>query len=54
MDIKAVGWAGWRSRYSNWLWAEQSGDRILLAARFSAPVETGPGAHPASCITGER
>jgi hypothetical protein len=25
-----------------------SGDRIPLGARFSAPVQTGPGAHPAS------
>ena len=23
-----------------------------LGARFSAPVQTGPGAHPASCTTG--
>jgi hypothetical protein len=27
----------------------RSGDRILVGARFSAPVQTGPGAHPASC-----
>jgi len=25
-----------------------SGDRIPVGARFSAPVQTGPGAHPAS------
>jgi len=25
-----------------------SGDRIPVEARFSAPVQTGPGAHPAS------
>ena len=30
----------------------RSGDRILLRARFSAPVHTGPGAHPASCTRG--
>jgi hypothetical protein len=30
----------------------RSGDRISVGARFSAPVETGPGAHPASCIMG--
>ena len=24
-------------------------DRIRVEARFSAPVQTGPGAHPASC-----
>jgi hypothetical protein len=29
-----------------------SGDRILVGARFSAPVQTGPGAHPASCTMG--
>jgi hypothetical protein len=28
--------------------AGRSGDRILVGARFSAPVQTGPGAHPAS------
>jgi hypothetical protein len=29
-----------------------SGDRIPMRARFSAPVQTGPGAHPASCTVG--
>jgi hypothetical protein len=29
-----------------------SGDRIPVGARFSAPVQTGPGAHPASCTMG--
>ena len=28
--------------------AGQSGDRIAVGARFSAPVQTGPGAYPAS------
>ena len=32
--------------------AGRSGDRILVKARFSAPVQTGPGAHPASCTMG--
>ena len=45
-------WARQRSRYSDWLWAEWSRDRILMGARFSAPVQTGPGAHPASCTMG--
>jgi hypothetical protein len=36
------------SRYSDWLRAGRSGDRIPMEARFSAPVQTGPGAHPAS------
>jgi hypothetical protein len=26
----------------------RSGDRIPVGARFSAPIQTGPGAHPAS------
>ena len=37
---------------SDWLWAGLSGDRIPVGARFSAPVQTGPGAHPASCTMG--
>jgi hypothetical protein len=32
--------------------AERSGDRIPVGARFSAPVQTGPGAHPTSCKMG--
>ena len=32
--------------------AGRSGDRIPVGARFSVPVQTGPGAHPASCIVG--
>jgi hypothetical protein len=30
----------------------RSGDRIPVGARFSARVQTGPGAHPASCTMG--
>jgi hypothetical protein len=37
---------------SDWLRAGRYGDRILVVARFSAPVQTGPGAHPASCTMG--
>jgi len=32
--------------------AGRSGDRIPVGSRFSAPVQTGPGAHPASCTMG--
>jgi hypothetical protein len=34
--------------------AGRSGDRIPEGARFSAPVQIGPGAHPASCTMGTR
>jgi len=30
----------------------KSGDPIPVEGRFSAPVQTGPGAHPASCTMG--
>ena len=29
-----------------------SGDRIPVRARFSVPVQTGPGYHPTSCTVG--
>ena len=49
---ESLMWAGYRSWYSDWLRAGRSGDRIQVEARFSAPVQTGPGAHPASCTMG--
>jgi cell division septation protein DedD len=50
--IPSVIWARELSRYSDWLRAGRSGDRILVGARFSAPVQTSPGAHLASCTMG--
>jgi hypothetical protein len=32
--------------------AGRSGDRIPVGTRFSAPIQTGSGAHPASCTVG--
>ena len=45
-------WAWQLSRYSDWLRAGRSWDRSPVWARFSAPVQTGPGAHPAPCTMG--
>jgi len=39
-------------RYRDWLRAGRSGDRIPVGTRYSAPVQTGPGAHPPSYTTG--
>ena len=37
-----------KTSVSDWLRAGRGGDRTPVGARFSAPVQTGPGAHPAS------
>jgi len=50
-DIPYSG-LGWRSRHSDSLRTGRSGDRIPVGVRFSAPVQTGPGAYPASCTMG--
>jgi hypothetical protein len=41
-------------RYNDSLRAGRSGDRIPVGARFSAPVQTGRGAHLASYTKGTR
>jgi hypothetical protein len=38
--------------YYYWLWGGQSGDRIPVGVRFFTHVQTGPGAHLASCTVG--
>jgi hypothetical protein len=38
--------------HSDWLRVGRPGDRISVEARYFAHVQTGPGAHPASCIMG--
>jgi hypothetical protein len=45
-------WAGSSVGIATDLRAGWSGDRIPVGTRFSAPVQTGPGAHPASSTMG--
>jgi hypothetical protein len=45
-------WVGYLSRYSDWLRTGRSGGWSPVGARFSPPVQTGPGVHPASCTMG--
>jgi hypothetical protein len=52
MFVTRISWAGYLSKYSDWLRAGRSGDRIPMEARFSAPVQTGSGAHSASYTMG--
>ena len=46
--------AGQFNRYRNWLLAGRSGDRILLGARFTAPVHTRPWGPPNLLYNGYR
>jgi len=46
-----VVWAGWLSRYSDWLRAGRSGIESRWRRDFP-PVQISPGAHPVSCKIG--
>jgi hypothetical protein len=52
ITINYIIWARYHSGYSDCLRAGRSGDRNPVGARFSALVQTGPEAHPASCTMG--
>ena len=46
-------WARLLSRYGDWVWTGQSGIESRWGRDY-LPVQTGPGAHPASCKMGTR
>ena len=50
-NIRICG-PGQLSRYSDSLRTGRSRDRIPVGVKFSAPFQTCPGAHPASCTMG--
>jgi len=45
-------WPEQRSWYSEWLRAGMFGHQIPVGTKFFTPVQTGPGAHPASYTVG--
>ena len=49
---RKYSWYSFRSWYSDSLRAVRSGDRTPVEVRFSAPVQSGPGANPASSTMG--
>ena len=49
-DFNQQTWAGIATGYG----LDGPGIEFPVGARFSAPVQTGPGAHPASCTKGTR
>jgi hypothetical protein len=51
-DILPLQGPGKRRGYSDSLRAGRSGDRIPVGTKFSAPVQTSPGTHPASYTMG--
>jgi len=48
ISSSSIQWPGYLIRYSDSVRAGRSGDLIPVGARFSAPVQTGPGVHPPS------
>jgi hypothetical protein len=52
IGIFILGGSGELSRYSDLLWFGWYGDRIPVWAKFFVSVQTGPGAYPATYITG--
>ena len=52
--IRVVSGPGWLSRYSDSLWADSPGIESRWRARFSAPVQTGPGGPSSLLYNGYR
>jgi hypothetical protein len=50
----AVQRLAYLSQYDDSLRVKRAGDRVKVRARFFPPVQTGPGAHPASYTRGTR